>query len=73
MSSKTKLNYGSALQELQLIVSQLQDEAISIDDLSERVARAAVLIQFCKEKLRATEKEVEELFGEKPGMAGLKR
>ena len=65
MSNKSKLNYESALQELQQIVSQLQEESIGIDNLAEKVSRAAVLIQFCKDKLRMTEKEVEGLFDEK--------
>jgi exodeoxyribonuclease VII small subunit len=59
---KTKLTYESALKELQGIVTQLQEEAVSMDDLSEKVSRAAELLNFCREKLRETEEKVEGLF-----------
>ncbi len=59
---KSKLTYESALQELQGIVNQLQEEAVSMDDLSEKVSRAAELLVFCREKLRETEGKVEGLF-----------
>ena len=52
------LTYDSALRELQNIVNALQEDALGIDELSEQVKRAAVLIQFCKEKLRSTEKSM---------------
>ena len=60
---KTKLTYETALQELQSIVAQLQEEAVSMDDLSEKVNRATELLNFCKERLRQTEEQVEGLIG----------
>ena len=59
---KTKLTYETALQELQSIVAQLQEEAVSMDDLSEKVNRATELLNFCKERLRQTEEQVEGLI-----------
>ncbi len=59
---KSKLTYETALQELQQIVADLQEEAIGMDDLSEKVNRAAELLQFCREKLRETEGKVQGLF-----------
>jgi len=63
MSKKT-LNYKSAMEELQTIVAQLEANAIGIDELSEKVKRAAELVQFCQQKLRTTEKEMDNLFDE---------
>lgn len=63
MSQKT-LNYQSAMEELQTIVAQLEANAIGIDELSEKVKRAAELVQFCQQKLRTTEKEMDNLFDE---------
>ncbi len=63
MSKKT-LNYQSAMEELQTIVAQLEANAIGIDELSEKVKRAAELVQFCQQKLRTTEKEMDNLFEE---------
>lgn len=61
---KKTLNYQSAMEELQIIVAQLEANAIGIDELSEKVKRAAELVQFCQQKLRTTEKEMDNLFDE---------
>ncbi|MCB0580374.1 MAG: exodeoxyribonuclease VII small subunit [Phaeodactylibacter sp.] len=57
-----KLSYEEALEELQQIVVQLQEDAASVDELSEKVQRAAELIAYCREKLRTTEENLEGLF-----------
>ena len=57
-----KLTYEEALQELQQIVAQLQEDTVSVDELSEKVKRAAELIAYCREKLRTTEESLEGLF-----------
>ena len=57
-------SYEKAMQELQEIVDQLQEETIGIDDLSEKVKRASELIQFCKEKLRSTDSDIKNIFGD---------
>ncbi len=62
--SKKKESYQSAMLELQEIVTQIEANAISIDELSEQMKRAASLITFCQNKLRATEGEITTLFGD---------
>lgn len=59
---KSKPNYEAALKELQDIVSSLQEDAVGMADLSEKVNRAAELLKFCREKLRETEEKVQGLF-----------
>jgi len=56
------LSYENAMSELQNIISDLQAEAIGIDDLSDKVKRAASLISFCKNKLRSTEQDINQFF-----------
>ena len=51
-----------AFNELQAIVSEIENGSISVDELSEKVKRASVLIQLCRKKLEGTEKEVNELL-----------
>jgi len=58
------MTYEEAVQELQSILDALQNEQIGMDTLAERTQRAAELIQYCREKLRSTEAQVEQLFGE---------
>ena len=52
------------MEELQTIVAQLEANAIGVDELSEKVKRAAELVNFCQQKLRKTEKEMTNLFDE---------
>ena len=54
-------DYASAYAELQQIVRDLQDETTGIDELTARIARAAELIRFCREKLRTVETEIERM------------
>lgn len=64
---KEKLSYNEAFDELQLIVAEMENGEISVDVLSERVKRAALLIQICKQKLKATELDVQKILKELDG------
>ncbi|MBK6964625.1 MAG: exodeoxyribonuclease VII small subunit [Bacteroidales bacterium] len=55
--SKT-ITYAEAIEELETIVSEIENASIGVDELSEKVKRAAELIKFCRSKLTATEREV---------------
>lgn len=58
------LLYKDALVELEQLIQEIESEQLDVDKLSAKVKRASELIQFCKEKLTATEEEVEKLLGE---------
>ena len=62
MSTKTSLTYEKAQEELQEILEKLQAEAVSIDDLTSQVQRAAELIAFCQNKLRDTEVGINDIL-----------
>jgi len=55
-------SYQKAYDELQGIVTRLQNDEIGLDDLSNSVKRAGELIKACKEKLRNVELEIDHLF-----------
>lgn len=55
---KTTESYESALQELQSIVSDIENDSVSVDELTKKVKRASELIKFCKTILTKTEVEV---------------
>ncbi|MCS7019606.1 MAG: exodeoxyribonuclease VII small subunit [Cytophagales bacterium] len=57
-----KLTYQKALEELQAIQRALENDEVSIDELSVTVARAYELLRFCQERLRATEIQLEQLM-----------
>ncbi|MEJ7737991.1 MAG: exodeoxyribonuclease VII small subunit [Chitinophagaceae bacterium] len=58
------INYTEAFVELQKIVSEIEDGEISVDELSEKVKRAALLIKTCKLKLATTEEDVSQILKE---------
>lgn len=59
---KDQPNYAEAFEELQQIVSEIEDGKISVDELSEKVKRAAYLINICKTKLSGTEEDVNRIL-----------
>lgn len=56
--------YTEAFDELQEIVSDIEQGEISVDELSEKVKRATELIRICKTKLNSTEENVKEILKE---------
>lgn len=62
-----ELKYDDAFEELQQIVSDLEDGEISVDELSVKVKRASELIQICKKKLSSTEEDVNKILKELEG------
>jgi exodeoxyribonuclease VII small subunit len=57
-------NYTDAFDELQTIVTEIEQGEISVDELSEKVKRASILIKICKSKLHSTEEDVNEILKE---------
>lgn len=66
MSQKNKepKSYAAAAAELETIVEALQSDHVDVDQLTEQVKRAKVLITYCQTRLRSTEDELKELFEE---------
>jgi exodeoxyribonuclease VII small subunit len=56
------ITYTQAIAELEAIVSEIENASIGVDELSEKVKRAAELIRFCRNKLTSTEKEVNSIL-----------
>ena len=59
-----QINYTDAFAELQEIVSEIEQGEISVDELSEKVKKAALLINICKTKLATTEEDVTQILKE---------
>jgi len=64
MSNEKEIKYTAAFEELQQIVEEIESGEISVDELSEKVKRASVLIAICKEKLFKTEDDVNQILKE---------
>ena len=59
---ENKISYTEAIQELEAIVTEIEEGEITIDTLSEKVKRASELIKICKAKLTATEEDVNKIL-----------
>ncbi len=59
--SKKEISYEAAYEELQEIVTRIEEGDIGVDELAAKVKRAAELIKFCKEKLKSVEEDVNQV------------
>ena len=52
-------SYDEAIREVQEILGQMQSNQLGIDELTSKLKRASVLLDFCQGKLATTESEVQ--------------
>lgn len=52
------LTYNKAYTELLKIVDQIEDDGIQLDTLADKVKQAKELIDFCENKLRTIDEDV---------------
>ena len=57
-----KISYAGALAEIEGIIENIEEDKYSIDELSDKVKRISFLIDFCKEKLHATEEDLNNIL-----------
>jgi exodeoxyribonuclease VII small subunit len=56
--------YKNAIEEIESIVGEIENETVDVDVLAEKVKRAAHLVKYCKAKLKATDSEVRKILKE---------
>jgi exodeoxyribonuclease VII small subunit len=66
-SSDERLGYSEALRELEAILAFLDRPDVDVDDLAEKVQRAAVLIRFCRERIGTARVHIEQVITELDG------
>lgn len=64
MENQEKLTYKEAYNELQTILSNIENNNVDVAVLSNNLKRASVLINFCKENLDKIEIDVDKLISE---------
>ena len=62
--SKEGMKYEKAVSELEEIVDKMERDELDIDQLSEQLKRAKVLVKLCKDKLTKTDEEIKKLLSE---------
>ena len=59
------MKYEEAIQQLEAIVSQVENNELDIDQLADRLKEAQKLIKQCKDKLYKTDEKIKALLDEK--------
>ncbi len=60
--AKKDILYNDAIEEIEEILHQIENEELDIDILSEKVKRVSTLLKLCKKKLHQTENEVQKIL-----------
>jgi len=58
----TKFSYEKAITEIEAIIHDIENEDLSVDELSDNVKKVALLLKSCKNKLVETKGEVDQLL-----------
>jgi exodeoxyribonuclease VII small subunit len=56
--------YTAAVEELDQILAAIERDEVDVDLLSQKVARAVYLVQYCRQRIAAAEIEVERVVAE---------
>lgn len=64
---KKKETYSQAMERLERIVSQIDNNELEIDALAEKIKEANEIIAFCNDKLTKADREVKKLLSDKQG------
>ena len=56
-----EITYSKAVERLNEIMQQMENGALDVDALTETLKEARQLLQFCKDKLRSVDKNVQEI------------
>lgn len=58
------IKYADAVKELETIIHEIENDETELDELMDKVKRAAELIRYCRQKLLRTEDEVNDVLTE---------
>jgi exodeoxyribonuclease VII small subunit len=61
---KKEISFNEAISQVEEIIVSIENGEPDIDILSAKVKRASELITLCREKLRETEKKIEDIMQE---------
>lgn len=62
--AQKKQTYREAINEIEDILDKIENDELDVDELVEKVKKVTELLRFCKDKLYATQDEVEKALKE---------
>jgi len=60
----TPSGYAAAMEELEGILAEIEGDAVDVDVLTQKVARAALLIRWCRGRIDGARIDVERIVAE---------
>ncbi len=60
--TKEKINYDAAVGEIEEILEKIEEGDLGVDELAEKVNRVTKLLKICRDRLLATEKQVNKIL-----------
>lgn len=57
-------SYADAMSELEAILAEIEDDAVDVDVLTGKVARAALLIRWCRGRIDGARVDIERIVAE---------
>ena len=61
---KLNISYAEAIKQIEEILKNIESEELDVDELGEKVRKAADLLKLCKSKLHDTEEEIKKILDE---------
>jgi len=60
--TKEKINYDAAVGEIEEILEKIEEGDLGVDELAEKVNRVTHLLKICRDRLLATEEQINKIL-----------
>ena len=60
--TEAKVSYSESIEEIEEILSRIEQGDLDVDELTENVQRVTSLLKLCRKKLRTTEGEINKIL-----------
>ena len=57
-----KINYDTAVAEIEEILEKIEEENLGVDELAEKVKRVSQLLKICRDRLLASEEQINKIL-----------
>jgi exodeoxyribonuclease VII small subunit len=60
--SKAEISYQDAVREIEEIIRKIESGELNVDELTDKVKRASVLLEICRKKLKIADEEISKII-----------
>jgi exodeoxyribonuclease VII small subunit len=62
--AKEKISYDDAVHEIEAILKKIEEGALNVDELAQKVDRVTALLKICRDRLYKTEEQIGKILNE---------